>query len=472
MTPIDPASSDDTIDLGQVVAKAKSAPSLVVYAPDGARVLALPDGTRFVVGRTADADIVITERSLSRTHACLSAEDGVVIVEDLDSKNGTKINGEPVKRAPLRPGDELTLGSVAAILLQPESASRWVEHAGAGKGTAGPVIESPAMIVLYETVERFASSNIPVLIQGDTGVGKEVVARALHERSDRSHHPMACINCGAIPAQLVEDTLFGHERGAFTGALAQQKGVFESADGGTVFLDEIGELPPAAQAALLRVLETKRITRVGSPKEIEVDVRIVAATNRNLEEMCEDGGFRWDLLYRLNAVTLKIPPLRQRPDEIPALARHFLERVDSPRRALAIDDAALRFLVKYPWPGNVRELANVIQRASVMAAGRSIAAEDLPERVRSAKQGDPDTEDLAKESKPGEASPDDGGEAADFKSQMQQAEVQIIVNALERTAWNQTEAAHRLQMPLRTLVHKIKKLGIQELVSQKRAAKR
>jgi DNA-binding NtrC family response regulator len=467
VTPADPLSNDETIDLQQVVATAKSAPSLVVYAPDGARVLTLPDGSVFVVGRTSEADVVISERSLSRTHARIRADHGVVIVEDLQSKNGTKINGEMIKHAPLRPGDELMMGSVAAILLQPESASRWVEHAATPP--SGPVIESPPMIVLYETVARFAGSNIPVLIQGETGVGKEVVARALHEKSERREHPMACINCGAIPALLVEDTLFGHERGAFTGALAQQKGVFESAHGGTVFLDEIGELPLAAQAALLRVLETKRITRVGSPKEIEVDVRIVAATNKNLEEMCEDGGFRWDLLYRLNAVTLKIPPLRQRTEEIPALAEHFLERVDSPRRALSIDAAAMRYLASYAWPGNVRELANVIQRAAVMAAGRAIGPDDLPERVRSMAK-DPDTDDLSRAKA---AAPDeDDGESTDFKTQMQRAEIQILLNALERTSWNQTEAAHRLQMPLRTLVHKIKKLGIQEVISEKRSSKK
>jgi two-component system, NtrC family, response regulator AtoC len=468
---MDPISSEETIDLEHLVATAKSPLSLVLYAPDGARVLPLPDGARFVVGRTADADIVIPERSLSRTHARIRADNGVVIVEDLQSKNGTKINGEPIHRAPLRPGDELTMGSVAAVLLQPESASRWVEQPADGKGTDGPVIESPAMIVLYETVERFASSNIPVLIQGETGVGKEVVARSLHDKSDRRDHPMACINCGAIPEQLVEDTLFGHERGAFTGALAQHKGVFETAHGGTVFLDEIGELPLAAQAALLRVLEAKRITRVGSPKEIEVDVRIVAATNKNLEEMCEDGGFRWDLLYRLNAVTLKIPPLRQRTEEIPALARHFLEHIESQRRAVAIDAVAMDHLVRYTWPGNVRELANVIQRASVMAAGRTIGADDLPERVRT-KAPHPDTADLATRESRARALEEDDGEAADFKSQMTRAEIQILVNALERTAWNQTEAAHRLQMPLRTLVHKIKKLGIQELISQKRSEKK
>jgi two-component system, NtrC family, response regulator AtoC len=467
---MDPSSGEETIDLEQLVATAKSPLSLVLYTPEGARVLPLPDGARFVIGRTADADIVISERSLSRMHATITADKGVVVVEDLQSKNGTKINGEAIQRAPLRPGDELTMGKVAGTLLQPESASRWVEPPT--KAADGPVIQSPAMIVLYETVERFASSNIPVLIHGETGVGKEVVARALHEKSDRRDHPMACINCGAIPEQLVEDTLFGHERGAFTGALAQHKGVFESAHGGTVFLDEIGELPLAAQAALLRVLETKRITRVGSPKEIEVDVRIVAATNKILEEMCEDGSFRWDLLYRLNAVTLKIPPLRQRPEEIPALAQRFLERVESPRRAVAIDATSMKHLSGYAWPGNVRELANVIQRASVMAAGRAITPDDLPERVRTPVSRDPDTADIAtKENKPKTPDEDDG-EPADFKAQMTRAEIQILVNALERTAWNQTEAAHRLQMPLRTLVHKIKKLGIQNMISEKRGGKK
>lgn len=461
------------MDLGQVGRAARPVPSLVVYAPGGAVVLSLPEGTDLVIGRTDEADVVVADRSLSRVHARIRASGENITVQDLGSKNGTKINGEAISSASLGAGDELTLGRVAAVLLQPESASRWVDGKSQ-RGQTGPIIESPAMIALYENVDRFATSGMPVLIQGETGAGKEVVARMLHDRSARREKPMACINCGAIPAQLVEDTLFGHERGAFTGATHRQAGIFESASGGTVFLDEIGELPAPAQAALLRVLETKRLTRVGSPLEIEVDVRIVAATNRNLEEMCQQGTFRWDLLYRLNAVTLKIPPLRQRPEEILPLARHFLAQLDgkSPHR---ISDSAARCLTEYRWPGNVRELANVVQRAAVMAKTDAIDLEDLPERLRSEdsqESGDVEPLEIGRLAPAPPPEEPDEEEALDFKSQMQQAEITIIVRALEKTGWNQTEAAARLQMPLRTLVHKIKKLEIKDLVSKKRAEAR
>jgi transcriptional regulator with GAF, ATPase, and Fis domain len=329
-----------------------------------------------------------------------------------------------------------------------------------------PVVVSPAMTRVFNTVTRIAHSPIPVLLLGETGTGKEIVARAIHERSPRRERPMVCVNCGAIPSQLVESTLFGHERGAFTGASQQHRGIFETADGGTVLLDEIGELPPAAQAALLRVLETRRVVRVGSSREIEVGVRVIAATNRDIEAMCASGGFRLDLLYRLNAMMLTIPSLRARPEEIEPLALRFLHQANK-ANGLAIrgiETEALAVLQSYAWPGNARELRNAIDSAVILADGKWIADGDLPERVRGARAVELSVDrDAASESEREESAPGSGGGADSFRTRLQRYEAELIVHALRDARWNQTEAARTLGMPLRTLVHKIKMLGITKL---------
>ncbi|WP_437752198.1 sigma 54-interacting transcriptional regulator [Sorangium sp. So ce1389] len=332
-----------------------------------------------------------------------------------------------------------------------------------GPGHADPVAVSPAMLRVFEMIKRVSRSSIPVLLLGETGTGKEVVARAIHDRGPRSGRPMVCVNCGAIPQQLVESTLFGHERGAFTGAWQQQRGVFEAADGGTVFLDEIGELPAAAQAALLRVLETRQVTRVGSNKPIDVDARVVAATHRDIEAMCASGAFRTDLLYRLNAMTMTIPPLRARPEDIEPLALRFLEQANQTngRAIRGFDAGSLARLRAYSWPGNARELRNAIERAVVIAEGEWIAEEDLPERARAAPPAAPAPEhDL-----PGDGAELEGAPpGADFlKARLQRCEADLIVEALRKAGGNQTEAARALGMPLRTLVYKLKALGIKRL---------
>jgi DNA-binding NtrC family response regulator len=316
---------------------------------------------------------------------------------------------------------------------------------------AGPVVKSPAMKRVFETVKRAAGSRIPVLVLGETGTGKEVVARALHEGGPRSKGPLRFVNCGAIPATLVESVLFGHERGAFTGAVREQKGAFEEASGGTLLLDEIGELPMAAQTTLLRVLETRRLTRIGSTREIEVDVRVLTATNRDLEGMVAAGTFRQDLLYRLNTLVIALPPLRQRREEILPLAERFLEEANrsNASRVRGIDASALELLCEYEWPGNVRELRNVIERAVVLAQGDVITTADLSDRIVAPLEEGPDDDSTA-------------STAADFKSRVRRYETQLITDALKETSGNQTEAARRLGIPLRTLVHKLGTLGIRK----------
>jgi two-component system, NtrC family, response regulator AtoC len=358
------------------------------------------------------------------------------------------------------------------VQLAPAQGSTWEAPARETSDEVGPVIRNEAMVEIYETIDRLSTSVIPVLLIGETGTGKEVLARAVHERGNRRAKRMACINCGAIPSTLVESVLFGHERGAFTGASQHNKGIFEEASGGTVLLDEIGELSPEAQAALLRVLETKQIRRVGSSKEITVDVRVIAATNHDLEAMCAEGGFREDLLYRINAMTLKIPPLCERPEEIAPLVDLFIKQTSAANgvQISGIEADAMRLLHHYPWPGNVRELRNAIERAVVIARGERIAIADLPQRVRElvGKAGPSAPAAGARAGADGvtaEMPELDLGEIEelDFKSRMQRLEAQVILDALRQADWNRGEAAKQLQMPVRTLSHKINQHGIRKL---------
>jgi DNA-binding NtrC family response regulator len=317
---------------------------------------------------------------------------------------------------------------------------------------AHPVIVSAAMRALFEAAEKVAASALPVLIHGETGTGKEVLARSIHAAGSRRERPLVCVNCGAIPVALVVSTLFGHVQGAFTGADRPSQGVFGAADGGTVLLDEIGELPLEAQAALLRVLEAGRMARVGSPDEVPVDVRVLAATHRDLEAMCDAGRFRRDLLYRLNALTLSIPPLRERREEIPPLAERFLHdaAAAASRPIVGISAEAMGALVRYRWPGNLRELRNAIERAVVIARGDRIGLEDLPQRVAPAS---------SQAAPPEPAVADDP--QLDLRSRVRRFEAWAIVEALRAEDGNKTHAARRLQVPLRTLMHKIKLLGVE-----------
>jgi transcriptional regulator with PAS, ATPase and Fis domain len=295
-----------------------------------------------------------------------------------------------------------------------------------------------------------------VILHGETGTGKEVLARLIHESGPRRERRLVRVNCGAIPAQLVESTLFGHEKGAFTGAVQQQKGVFEEANQGTVFLDEIGELPLAAQAALLRVLETGSFARVGSTREMEVDVRVIAATHRDLEAMAAEGTFREDLYYRLSTMVLEIPPLRARADEIEALALHFLGLANKANHGAVrgISGEALSLLTAYRWPGNVRELKNAIERGVVVARGELIQPEDLPARVRGGSAGaDGPTETGNRVTLP-------AGLPGEAKAQVKGYEARMLEEALRESGGNRTEAAKKLGMPVRTLSYRMKVLGI------------
>ncbi|AUX23525.1 sigma-54 dependent transcriptional regulator [Sorangium cellulosum] len=641
-----------TAELVQRARAEKRRVLLLVYHHDGVEMSPMSPGVGVVVGREPPADVVVRDRSMSRRHARFTLVGGEVVVEDLGSRNGTRVAGQRVERGVVKAGDEVLLGGVVASvhvlsggelpllgvegsdalrvalqaeiarsrffgrkfalavvrslgvqaghlrhwalrvrealrpvdrvafysvdtleILLPEVTAELAEELARGivarregepalvagvavfpdaatsidklievgheaSRSAGPeapvrvaspegallyvapragdarpraqegsqgappesaweadghvlATQSPLMRSVVEVALRAARSAIPVLLRGETGTGKEVLARFIHDRSPRRAGPLICVNCGAIPALLIESTLFGHERGAFTGASQQHKGVFEAAAGGTVLLDEVGELPAAAQAALLRVLETKRVTRVGATREIEVDVRVIAATHRDLDAMCDEGTFRLDLLYRLNAMTLDIPPLRARRDDIAPLAAGFLEQANRAHqgKVRSIAPEALALLKGYAWPGNVRELRNAIERAVVIAEGEAILARDLPERIRhtvsvsSPPRASPRAAELSRSSEPDGApsapavtrrasepargaadpAPPATPAAGGLKIRLEQIEADLLIEALRASDWNQTEAARRLELPLRTLQHKIKVYGIKKL---------
>jgi two-component system response regulator AtoC len=302
---------------------------------------------------------------------------------------------------------------------------------------------------IFRTITKISEYKTTVLITGESGVGKELVARAIHRRSKRSGAFVA-LNCGAIPENLLESELFGHKKGAFTDAVADRRGLFEEAHGGTLFLDEIGELPLGLQVKLLRVLEDERIRRVGEARDVQVDVRIVAATHRDLLAETKAGRFREDLFYRLNVLHIHCPPLRERREDIPLLIDHFLAR-NNARLGTGVrklDTESRRLLYEYAWPGNVRELENTIERAMVLSEGDTIAAPDLPERVREAR--DPVQMQLA------------SGELS-VKKTMRIIEEILIRRALQKTKGNRTRAAEVLEISHRALLYKIKDYEITDL---------
>lgn len=331
------------------------------------------------------------------------------------------------------------------------------------------IVRGQATQALWAMIERAAPSAVPVLILGESGTGKELVAQALHQRSARADKPLRAVNCGAIPANLVESTLFGAERGAFTGADRTLKGLFEQAQGGTLFLDEVGELPLPAQASLLRVLETGRVTRIGGDREIVVDVRVVSATHRDLEKRCHEGAFRWDLFYRLNGLCLELPSLRERRDEIEPLATLFLRKAieHTNSSARAFDSAALHALRGYSWPGNIRELRNCIQRAALVARGATITLDDLTERVRGEGAGASSAPSMAAVGSlpPPPPIPSVGSELSEpegLRRALEKHEIKLITDALARANGSTSGAAAILQIPVRTLTHKMNALGIKK----------
>jgi DNA-binding NtrC family response regulator len=316
---------------------------------------------------------------------------------------------------------------------------------------------SPALQALLAMVERVARSEATVLVTGETGTGKEVLARLIHGMSARAGGPLIAINCGAIPEGLVESELFGHAKGAFTGATERRAGKFAMADGGTIFLDEIGELSPAVQVKLLRVLQERQVTPVGDTASVPIDVRVIAATHRDLEVMTRAGSFRQDLFFRLDVVRLDMPPLRARRDDVVLLARHFLEGACARAgRHLELSRAAIERLTAYDWPGNVRELENVIERMVILARGDEIGEADLPAKVRGAAEVAPEVA-LPPPSADAVSLPAEG---IDLQQALGQLEQRLIDEALERSGGNKTAAARLLGLNRTTLIEKLRRRGV------------
>jgi two-component system response regulator PilR (NtrC family) len=313
---------------------------------------------------------------------------------------------------------------------------------------------SSAMLAVFQLVETIAPTNSTVLITGESGTGKELVARAIHVNSPRKDRPFVALNCGALSETLLDSELFGHMRGAFTGADANKKGLIEVAEKGTIFLDEIGEMSPVVQVKLLRVLQERRFRRLGGTEEIEADIRILAATNRDLSKMVADGTFREDLFYRINVIPLRLPPLRERQDDIPLLAEHFVTRLaEQMRKPIAgISKAAMSRLKQYSWPGNIRELENAMERAVALERTPTILPDSLPEQIR-----DQATELPSTNGAPAEAFPDAG---FDLERHVQHIEREYIAEALRRAGGVKVKAAELLGMSFRSFRYYTKKYNL------------
>ena len=431
---------------------------------DTISVTALPAQGLVTLGRGQDCDVCIDNRSVSRRHAILHLGP-VLRIQDLGSANGTfvrdaRLPSDTASTHPLRKlaketieiavGERVNLGSITIVVRR--------TAAPPGRDPASPpddgmVVRDPVMHELYEQVTRAARSTISVLVLGETGVGKEVLARTIHQRSPRASGPFLELNCAALPPSLLEAELFGHEKNAFTGANQARAGLLESTDRGTIFLDEVGELPASIQVKLLRVLEDRKVLRIGGRTPRQLDVRFVAATNRDLEAEVASKNFRQDLYFRLNGVSFVIPPLRARITEVAPLAErflaaagHMLDRIER----LRLSPDTLGYLERYAWPGNVRELGNVIERAAVLASGDTLVPADLPGHITRIARG------TARAVEPPTSSP----AASTLVPVKATAEREKILQALEQCAGNQTRAAKLLGMSLRTLVNRLTEYGV------------
>ncbi len=402
-----------------------------ILEPEGHRVVEASDGSAALeLLRRVRADLIIADQRMPRVS-------GIDLLREVRAQSATPfvlLTGYGTIPDAV---EALRLGALDYLTKPLESPSALLEVVARAtdSGTSEIVSASRAMREVIDTADRVAARDVAVLIQGESGTGKELLARRIHARSARAAHPFVAVNCAALPETLAESELFGFERGAFTGADRQRAGRFEEAHRGTLFLDEAGELAPAVQAKLLRALEERVIRRLGASKDIAVDVRVIAASNRDLAGLTDSGAFRPDLYFRLAVVSLTIPPLRERMDDLEPLVRHLIGGLSRRHRvpAPAIDSEAMALLRSYEWPGNVRELRNVLERAVVLRAGEPIRAADIDVRP------------------PGEHP---------LRESTSASEKEAILDALRRTNGNREAAARRLHISVRTLYYRLRRLGL------------
>jgi DNA-binding NtrC family response regulator len=437
--------------------------SVLVSSADGVSSIRLPEGEELVLGRGPEVDLVIDDPSVSRQHARLHLGEPMRI-EDLGSTNGTRAQGVPLESggsAPVAVGTVIELGS-ATLLLEHARPAPAAGSAPPARPSSPPrAVQGAMMKRLYSLIDIIGPTPLPVLVLGETGVGKEVFAEAIHGSSPRSAKPLLKLNCAALPDSVLEGELFGYEKGAFTGATQSRAGLFEAANGGTVFLDEVGDLPLATQAKLLRVLENGEVLRLGSREATKVDVRFISATNHDLRYLVATGAFRADLFFRLNGMSITVPPLRKRPEDIRPLATAFLraaaERAD--RKVPRLRPDAIDVLQEYAWPGNVRELKTVIERAAVFCTKNELGKDELetaaPEIFQAIESVDP-ARLATRASTEGPAS----AGSSSLRAHVNASERERILEALAKAHGNQTRAAEILGVSRRTLINKIEAHGI------------
>lgn len=439
---------------------------LLVLEPNDFAVYPLPESGTISIGRAADSHVHLTDGLASRRHATLNLKP--LSIEDHGSANGTLLDGSPLQVRTMRPiqlGQAVHIGRSLLIVrpadrVHPPRPAAEVSRSSTRLAVTSPcVVVEPAMQQIYALIARLAQGSINVLILGETGVGKEVVAEALQRQSPRSEAPFVRVNCAALVEPLLESELFGHERGAFTGAVSTKPGLIELADGGTVLLDEVGELSPSVQAKLLRVIEAREVTRVGGVRPRAIDVRFISATNRKIEGEAAAGAFRSDLLFRLSGASVEVPPLRERPLEIIPLAEVFLARAAqrmnlSPAPRLTEDAEAC--LLAHAWPGNVRELRNAIERAVLLCSEAVIGPADLAlQRFSNRGTNESALSTVSVTIAPPAPDARELSGAVDLGIERER-----IMQALLECGGNQSRAAKFLGMPRRTLVRKIAQLGL------------
>ncbi len=403
---------------------------LVVAGPDEGKDFPLESGTT-KIGRGGRNDFVLSDPTISSLHLEIELKPAGIQVRDMGSTNGTRINGQRIQSSTVEVGSEVQIGQTKLKVVFEEPTEPVPSSLGRLIG------QSPKMNDVYKMIQKGAKGEVAVLIQGETGCGKELVAHEVHRLSARSQGPFITLDCSAIPRELIESELFGHEKGAFTSAVSQRKGVFESARGGTIFLDEIGELPLEMQPKLLRVLEERTFKRVGGSEMLRSDFRVIAATNRWLDQEVLQGRFRQDLYFRLYVLPVFLAPLRERKEDIPLLVAHFLKG-----KAIQLLPVTWDKLISHHWPGNVRELRNVIERGVVMMEGETLKPEDLLFLRTSDCQGPPMPWEEQK-------SPPGGS--------LEEIEKQVIQRTLKSQGGDKKAAAQILGIALSTLYEKLKR---------------